>query len=149
MQLKSLTPEGIGMAELAGEQVDATITVAPGNGAAIGGVKVVAAQGWFAARSRTGTEDIYKIYAESFRSEAHLREIQHAAQDVLARVFDVGAGLDSKEIEQHFFFAKEAEKCCHNCAPHGDGRLAWRRCASPERIFRACHVARLDAQITC
>ena len=86
MQLNALTPEAIGMAELAGEKVRATITAAPGNGAPIGGVKVVADNGWFAARP-SGTEDIFKIYAESFRSEAHLREIQTAAQDALARVF--------------------------------------------------------------
>jgi phosphoglucomutase len=84
--LKSLTPEEIGIIQLAGETVRATITAAPGNGAPIGGVKVVADNGWFAARP-SGTEDIYKIYAESFRSEANLRDIQQAAQDALARVF--------------------------------------------------------------
>ena len=86
MQLKALTPEGVGMAELAGEKVRATMTAAPGNGAPIGGVKVVADNGWFAARP-SGTEDIYKIYAESFRSEAHLREVQQGARDALAQVF--------------------------------------------------------------
>jgi phosphoglucomutase len=86
MQLKALTPEGIGVAELAGEKVQATITVAPGNGAPIGGVKVVAEDGWFAARP-SGTEEVFKIYAESFRSEAHLRQIQKGAQDALAQVF--------------------------------------------------------------
>jgi phosphoglucomutase len=85
-QLKALTPEAIGMAELAGEKVRATITTAPGNDAPIGGVKVLADNGWFAARP-SGTENIYKIYAESFRGEAHLRQIQQAAQDALARVF--------------------------------------------------------------
>ena len=85
-QLKALTAEGIGMAALAGEPVRSTITAAPGNGAAIGGVKVVADHGWFAARP-SGTEDIYKIYAESFRSETHLRAIQHDAHEALARVF--------------------------------------------------------------
>ena len=85
-QLKALTPGGIGMAQLAGETVRTTITAAPGNGAAIGGVKVVADHGWFAARP-SGTEDICKTYAESFRSEAHLREVQHDAQQALARVF--------------------------------------------------------------
>lgn len=84
--LKSLTPEGIRMTQLAGETVRATITTAPGNGAPIGGVKVTADNGWFAARP-SGTEDIYKIYAESFRNEAHLREIQQAAQDALASLF--------------------------------------------------------------
>jgi phosphoglucomutase len=86
LQLKALTPEGIGLVELAGEKVQATITAAPGNGAPIGGVKVVTAQGWFAARP-SGTEDIYKIYAESFRSEAHLHDIQQEARNALARVF--------------------------------------------------------------
>jgi phosphoglucomutase len=71
---------------LAGEKVRATITTAPGNDAPIGGVKVLADNGWFAARP-SGTENIYKIYAESFRGEAHLRQIQQAAQDALARVF--------------------------------------------------------------
>ena len=84
-QLKALTPEGLGMTNLAGQPVRSTITVAPGNGAAIGGVKVATDDGWFAARP-SGTEDIFKIYAESFRSEAHLREIQQDAQDALARV---------------------------------------------------------------
>jgi phosphoglucomutase len=86
VQLKALTPEAIGMATLAGEQVTTTITVAPGNGAPIGGVKVVADHGWFAARP-SGTEDVYKIYAESSRSDAHLHEVQQAAGDALARVF--------------------------------------------------------------
>jgi phosphoglucomutase len=85
-QLKALTPEVLGMTTLAGEKVSATISVAPGNGAPIGGVKVVAEQCWFAARP-SGTEEIYKIYAESFRSETHLREVQHDAQGALAQVF--------------------------------------------------------------
>ncbi|HEY0205913.1 MAG TPA: phosphoglucomutase (alpha-D-glucose-1,6-bisphosphate-dependent) [Acetobacteraceae bacterium] len=85
-QLKALTPERIGMAELAGEKVRATITAAPGNGAPIGGVKVSTDGGWFAARP-SGTEDVYKIYAESFQGEAHLKQIQQGAQDALARVF--------------------------------------------------------------
>ena len=86
MRLKALTPEELGIAELAGEAVRTTITAAPGNGAPIGGVKVTADNGWFAARP-SGTEDIYKVYAESFRSEAHLRQIQGDAHDALARVF--------------------------------------------------------------
>jgi phosphoglucomutase len=86
LQLKALTPESFGMAELAGEKVRNTITAAPGNGTPIGGVKVTADKGWFAARP-SGTEDIYKIYAESFRSEAHLRDVQQGARDALARVF--------------------------------------------------------------
>ncbi len=85
-RLKALTPEALGMAALAGDPVRTTITVAPGNGALIGGVKVATDNGWFAARP-SGTEDIYKIYAESFRSEAHLREIQQEAQHALAVLF--------------------------------------------------------------
>ena len=84
--LKALTPAAIGLAQLAGEPVRATITAAPGNGAPIGGVKVETDAGWFAARP-SGTEDVYKIYAESFRSEAHLREIQQGAQSAVARIF--------------------------------------------------------------
>lgn len=89
-QLKALTPEGVGMTELAGEPVRVTIAAAPGNGAPIGGIKVVADNGWFAARP-SGTEDIYKIYAESFRSEAHLRQIQEETQGALARVLSLPA----------------------------------------------------------
>ena len=85
-QLKALTPAAIDMTELAGAPAVATITSAAGNGAPIGGIKVVAENGWFAARP-SGTEDIYKIYAESFRSEVHLRKVQQEAQDALARVF--------------------------------------------------------------
>jgi phosphoglucomutase len=62
------------------------LSTAPGNGAPIGGVKVVAEHGWFAARP-SGTEDVYKIYAESFRSEAHLRQIQGEAQRAIDKAF--------------------------------------------------------------
>jgi len=62
------------------------LTAAPGNGQPFGGIKVVADNGWFAARP-SGTEDVYKIYAESFRSEDHLRQIQQQAQSAIARVF--------------------------------------------------------------
>ncbi len=85
-QLKALTPGALAMAELAGEPVRAVVTAAPGNGAPIGGVKVSADGGWFAARP-SGTEDVYKIYAESFRSDTHLKHIQQEAQDALAQVF--------------------------------------------------------------
>ena len=83
--LKALSPDLLDMRDLAGEPVRAVLTHAPGNGAAFGGIKVVAENGWFAARP-SGTEDVYKIYAESFRSEDHLRQIQQAAQDAIARV---------------------------------------------------------------
>lgn len=68
--------------ELAGERIEQILTQAPGNGAPIGGLKVCSANGWFAARP-SGTEDIYKIYAESFRDEAHLRDILREAQIIV------------------------------------------------------------------
>jgi len=84
--LKALSGEKLAMKELAGEPVRATLTAAPGNGQPFGGIKVIADSGWFAARP-SGTEDVYKIYAESFRSEAHLRQIQHEAQSAIAQAF--------------------------------------------------------------
>jgi phosphoglucomutase len=84
--LKALSPEKLGMKELAGEPVRAALTTAPGNGQPFGGIKVSSDSGWFAARP-SGTEDVYKIYAESFRSEEHLRQIQSEAQDAIARAF--------------------------------------------------------------
>jgi phosphoglucomutase len=82
----ALSPDQIGLTELAGEPIRATLTAAPGNGAQFGGIKMIAENGWFAARP-SGTEDVYKIYAESFRNEDHLRRIQQAAKDALAGVF--------------------------------------------------------------
>ena len=77
--LAKLTAEQIRLTELAGEKIQSVITSAPGNGAPIGGVKVVAVNGWFAARP-SGTEDLYKIYAESFRGVEHLRLVLDEAQ---------------------------------------------------------------------
>ena len=88
--LKNLSPEQIGMTELAGEPIISTLTNAPGNGAAIGGLKVSAKDGWFAARP-SGTENVYKIYAESFKSEAHLKTIQTEAQDAISALFTTAA----------------------------------------------------------
>lgn len=88
--LKNLSPEQIGMTELAGEPITSTLTNAPGNGAAIGGLKVSAKDGWFAARP-SGTENVYKIYAESFKSEAHLKTIQTEAQDAISALFATAA----------------------------------------------------------
>ena len=73
-------------ASLAGEPILAKLTSAPGNGAPIGGLKVTAENGWFAARP-SGTEDVYKIYAESFLGEDHLRRIQEEARDMVDGVF--------------------------------------------------------------
>ena len=84
--LKALTGDKLGMKELAGEPVRAAVTAAPGNGQPFGGIKVTSDNGWFAARP-SGTEEVYKIYAESFRSEAHLREIQAEAQLAIGNAF--------------------------------------------------------------
>jgi len=81
--LKTLSPDQINVRELAGEKISAKLNYSPGNGAAFGGIKVTAETGWFAARP-SGTEDVFKIYAESFRSEDHLRQIQQEAQDTIA-----------------------------------------------------------------
>jgi phosphoglucomutase len=80
--LGRLSPQQIRLTELAGERIQTLVTHAPGNGAPIGGLKAEAQSGWFAARP-SGTEDIYKIYAESFRGEAHLRRILEEAQNVV------------------------------------------------------------------
>jgi phosphoglucomutase len=85
--LAKLSPDQVQAKELAGEKITATLTVAPGNNAAIGGLKVVTQSGWFAARP-SGTEEVYKIYAESFRGTDHLRLIQHEAQALINRVFE-------------------------------------------------------------
>ena len=81
--LKKLSPAAVAATQLAGEAIVAKLTRAPGNGAEIGGLKVVAASGWFAARP-SGTEDVYKIYAESFRDEAHLARILDEARAIVS-----------------------------------------------------------------
>jgi len=85
-RLSRLSSRDVREETLAGEPVLAILTEAPGNGAPIGGLKVVSENGWFAARP-SGTENIYKIYAESFRGRAHLNEIQEAATEMIRRVF--------------------------------------------------------------
>jgi len=87
--LGKLDPSKIDAAELAGEPVTARLTRAPGNDASIGGIKVVTENGWFAARP-SGTEEVYKIYAESFLSADHLKQIQDDARAVVAKVFAAG-----------------------------------------------------------
>jgi phosphoglucomutase len=81
-KLKKLSPGQITSSELAGEKITKILTNAPGNGAAIGGLKVETTNGWFAARP-SGTENIYKIYAESFKGEEHLKQLQEEAQKVV------------------------------------------------------------------
>jgi phosphoglucomutase len=82
--LKKLSPEAVKASTLAGEPITAKLVKAPGNGAEIGGLKVTAASGWFAARP-SGTEDVYKVYAESFRDEAHLKQIVSEAQAIVSQ----------------------------------------------------------------
>jgi phosphoglucomutase len=83
-RLGKLSPDAVAASELAGDPVVAKLTHAPGNGAAIGGLKVVTDRGWFAARP-SGTENIYKLYAESFSSQAHLDTIVAQAQEIVGR----------------------------------------------------------------
>jgi phosphoglucomutase len=83
--LAKLSPSDITATELAGERIQQVLTAAPGDGNPIGGIKVIAGNGWFAARP-SGTEDVYKIYAESFRSAEHLQRIQEEAQEIVATV---------------------------------------------------------------
>ena len=87
-QLAALSPDKLGAGELAGEKIDTVMDKAPGNGAAIGGIKVIAKSGWFAARP-SGTEDIYKIYAESFAGPDHLKKILQEAQAIVDRAIAV------------------------------------------------------------
>ena len=83
--LKKLSPEQVTAETLAGEPITAKLTEAPGNGAVIGGLKVTTENAWFAARP-SGTEDKYKIYAESFKGTDHLKQVQAEAQDVVSQV---------------------------------------------------------------
>jgi phosphoglucomutase len=90
--LKKLSAEDVDASELAGEPITQVLTTAPGNGAAIGGLKVVTEHGWFAARP-SGTEDVYKVYAESFRGEEHLERIIEEAQALVSATLEAaGAG---------------------------------------------------------
>jgi phosphoglucomutase len=92
--LAKLSPQQVSSTELGGEPIRTVLTNAPGNGASIGGLKVSAESGWFAARP-SGTEDIYKIYAESFRGADHLLRIQEEAQAI------VNAALTVKPDKAH------------------------------------------------
>jgi phosphoglucomutase len=88
-RLARLSPEQITTSELAGERITALLTTAPGNNAPIGGLKVVAPSGWFAARP-SGTEDVYKLYAESFKGSDHLRRIQEEALAIIQNALRSG-----------------------------------------------------------
>jgi len=84
--LAKLSPSDVNETQLAGDKIEAMLTTAPGNGAPIGGLKVVTKRGWFAARP-SGTENVYKIYAESFAGEEHLKRLQEEAQALISRTF--------------------------------------------------------------
>jgi phosphoglucomutase len=96
-QLAALTPDQLGATELAGERIDSVLGKAPGNGAPIGGIKVIAKSGWFAARP-SGTEDIYKIYAESFAGADHLQRILKEAQAIVDRAIAAPARTGGGEV---------------------------------------------------
>ena len=87
MRLRELSPESIRASSLASERIIAKLTRAPGNNAPIGGLKVVAESGWFAARP-SGTEDICKIYAESFQSQSHLNAILREAEGIVTNALN-------------------------------------------------------------
>ncbi len=89
--LKNLSPAQVLSTELAGDPITGILTAASGNGAAIGGLKVITGSGWFAARP-SGTEDVYKIYAESFKGEGHLRQIQDEATAIVGSALDAARG---------------------------------------------------------
>jgi phosphoglucomutase len=90
-KLQKLSPDAVKESDLAGEPITAKLTKAPGNDAPIGGLKVVAESGWFAARP-SGTENIYKIYAESFKGQTHLNAIVSEAQEMVNNALGSGAG---------------------------------------------------------
>lgn len=98
--LRNLSPQQVRLKELAGEQIQTILTHAPGNGAPLGGLKVVAESGWFAARP-SGTEDIYKIYVESFRGTDHLRRILDEAQTIVSDAVAKAGFLKSTTEERY------------------------------------------------
>jgi phosphoglucomutase len=95
--LAKLSPRQVKFTELAGEKIQTVLTHAPGNGAPIGGLKVVAESGWFAVRP-SGTEDIYKIYAESFRGDSHLRRILEEAQAIVSATLEAAGAPEAGPV---------------------------------------------------
>ena len=98
--LSRLSPQQIRRTELASETIQTVLTHAPGNDAPIGGVKVMTKSGWFAVRP-SGTEDIYTIYAESFRGADHLRRILEEAQAIVNDALAVGASSGNGLRKEH------------------------------------------------
>ena len=112
-RLANLSPHQVTFTELAGEKIQTILTHASGNGAPIGGLKVVTESGWFAARP-SGTEPIYKIYAESFRGDEHLRQILEAAQTIITATLAAPqkSGISSKPISTTGIVAKTSKDSC-------------------------------------
>jgi phosphoglucomutase len=98
--LAKISSRQVKITELAGEKIRTIITNAPGNGAPIDGLKVVTESGWFAARP-SGTEDIYKIYAESFRGADHLRSILEQAQTIVNDALAIGVSPGNSLRKKH------------------------------------------------
>jgi phosphoglucomutase len=98
-RLKELSPEDIQESMLANEPIEAKLTRAPGNGAPIDGLKVIAASGWFAARP-SGTENIYKIYAESFQDQGHLNAIVNEAQEIVSKALNPASSGARQTVAQ-------------------------------------------------
>ena len=99
--LAKLSPQQVKLTELAGEKIQTALTQAPGKGASIGGLKGIAESGWFAARP-SGTEDIYKIYAESFRGADHLRLILEEAQTIVSDALAAAPRQSGLASNTHF-----------------------------------------------
>ena len=118
-QLARLSPEQVKLTELAGEKIVNILTHAPGNGSPIGGLKVIAANGWFAARP-SGTEDIYKIYAESFQGEGHLHRILEEAQTIV----DAALAVEPKRDQGRAFAAVHQQTA-------SEAKEAWRNEGNP------------------
>ena len=98
-KLEKLSPHAVKELELAGEPITAKLTQAPGNDAPIGGLKVVAESGWFAARP-SGTENIYKIYAESFKSQTHLNAILSQAEEMVNNALGSSAVVPEQGVRR-------------------------------------------------
>jgi len=94
--LQRLGKDDVADSTLAGDPIEAVMSHAPGNGAAVGGIKVTTASGWFAARP-SGTESLYKIYAESFRGADHLARLQTEAQALVTRAFESSGAASAGE----------------------------------------------------
>ena len=120
-RLLALAPDQLELADLAGEPIRARLTTAPGNGEPIGGLKIVADNGWFVVRP-SGTEDVYKIYAESFLSKSHLLTIQQQAAKVVTKAINRAVGKDSKPSARRRPMSSSAGELQHpqvSSAAHG------------------------------